>query len=125
MPEFQYYINLQPSETTDHLFWDCQGVQVLIQQSYRWIRGLDWLRGNEVTTKDIFFQGINNTWTSLSYTDLIWKHFVKYFIYIHKHMHKLPTFPNLKYELEGLFSTRRMALYSRTILNINVLYIND
>ena len=54
-PEFQYYLNLQPREDLNHLFWDCSHVNHVIQKCYRWIRGFDWLRGDEIKEKNSFF----------------------------------------------------------------------
>ena len=53
-PEFQYYIGLLQKETTTHMFWECEQVQPLIQKCYRYIRGLDWIRGQETIGKKKF-----------------------------------------------------------------------
>jgi hypothetical protein len=100
--EYNYYLNLQPIETVSHLFWECDHVQPLIQQIYRWVFGMDWALGNEVIGRDDFFQG--NVRSSIEFTkcDIIWKHFVKYQIYMKRLCRKMPTFGDLLHEMMGL-----------------------
>jgi hypothetical protein len=100
--EYNYYLNLQPTENVSHLLWECDHVQPLIQQIYRWVFGMDWALGNEVIGRDDFFQG--NVRSSIEFTkcDIIWKHFVKYQIYMKRVCRKLPTFGDLLHEMMGL-----------------------
>jgi len=108
MPEFGYYLNLLPAENSDHLFWECEFSQTLIQRCYRWIKGEDWLYGNEEIEKYEFLIGIDDEKRSIVKADLIWKHFVRFFIYNCRKRRKIPHFPSLKFELEGLFNNPGM-----------------
>ena len=121
-PEFQYYLDIQPQETVDHLFWSCEKVNIIVQQIYRWIRNLDWYRGNETISKKSFFQGISHEWSNVVQVDLIWKHYVKFQIFMYRGKKKLPTFPNIKHELDGIFSHPRMGFYRDAVRHINLLY---
>jgi len=60
MPEYNYYMNLLPVESVEHLFWECPNSNLVIQQCYRWIRGLDWYNGNEEIEKFEFLIGVEN-----------------------------------------------------------------
>jgi hypothetical protein len=111
-----------PSESVPHLFWECEHVINVIQRCYRWIRGLDWYRGREMIDKTTFFMGISHEWTSLSQTDLLWKHYVKFFIYSCRLRRKMPTFPSLRYEMDGFFGLIHMQKFRRELESINVLY---
>ena len=122
--EYEYYLGLQPIETVHHLFWECEHINNVIQKSYRWIRGFDWIRGQEVMDKNCFFLGINNGFRNICQTDLIWKHYVKFYIYTCRRKRKMPKFVSLKFELEGLFSLKNMGIFRRELLRINQIY-ND
>jgi len=100
--EYEYYLNIQPTETVTHLFWDCIHVQDLIQKFYRWIRNLDWYRGNAQIDKKSFFIGKQHEFKGLVIADLIWKHYAKYYIYQCRSRKKIPTFASLRYEFEGI-----------------------
>ena len=102
-PEFQYYMNLLPVESTDHLFWECEVSQTVIQRCYRWIKGDDWLNSYEEIEKYEFLIGMENEKRSIVKVDLIWTHFVRFFIYKCKNRKKIANFPSLKFELDGLF----------------------
>jgi len=122
--EFVYYLGLLPNETVSHLFWECEPAQTVVQRAYRWLRGMDWYRGVEEIQKTNFMMGTysdNNK--KLSRVDLIWKHFVKFYIYKCRITRKLPMFPSLKFELEGLFSNRGMYKMRSLIVRINELYL--
>ena len=99
---YLYLIRIQPMESVEHLFWECSISQDVIQKFFRWMVGLNWLRGNEVIQRDVFFLGINAESKKLCKFDLIWKHFVKFFLYKCRTRKKIPTFPSLKYEFEGI-----------------------
>jgi len=120
--EFMYYLNLQPVETTSHLFWECTHVQEIIQRFYRWVRGLDWYRGNEVIEKSSFFLGVPHEFKGIVTADLTWKHYVKYYIFQCRLRKKLPTFASLKYEFGGIVSPPSMRDISSNLRLINVLY---
>jgi hypothetical protein len=120
--EYNYYLNLQPSESVSHIFWECESVQHVIQKFYRWIRNLDWLNGNETVAKDSFFAGNFSNFPNITNMDIVWKHFAKFFIFQCRHKKKLPTFPALKYEFEGIISRRCMAKEWLTLQQIDVLY---
>jgi hypothetical protein len=121
-PEYNYYIELLPSESVSHLFWECEHVQNVIHTCYRWLRGLDWYRGAERVDKQSFFCGIDHEFKGISHADLIWKHYVKYFIFTCKNRKALPKFPSLRYELEGVFNSPSMTRYRDKIRRINILY---
>ena len=121
-PEYLYYINLQPREDLNHLFWDCMHVNHIIQKCYRWIRGFDWLRGDETIGKNSFFLGISHPNKIICTADLIWKHFTKFFIYSCRKQKKIPKFPSLKYEIEGIFGLKGMYRYRNAISRINSIY---
>jgi hypothetical protein len=120
--EYNYYLNLQPIENTDHLFWSCESAQDIVQKCYRWIRGLDWYRGIEVIDRKSYFEGIHHEWKTVVIVDLIWKHFVKFSIYQCRSKKQLPTFPNLKFEMEGLFIRPGMTKLKNKLYSLNVLY---
>ena len=120
--EYDYYLQLQPVETVHHLFWECESVNTVIQKCYRWIRGFDWYRGHEEINKDSFFMGISNNYKNICQTDLIWKHFVKFYIYWCRNCKKKPSFVALKFELEGLFGLKKMAKFRRELMRINLIY---
>ena len=121
-PEYAYYLNLQPVETVNHIFWECEQVQLLIQRSYRWILGLDWYRGNEEIQKNSFLMGILHPNRGLCQTDLIWKHYVKFFIINCKYKNRIPKFPSFRYEFEGVMSLPNMNKFVREIRNLHLLY---
>ena len=121
-PEYNIYLGLQPVETTLHLFWECDSVQNLIQKCFRWVMGLDWLNGREEILMSSYFRGIPNEWIQLTKVDLIWKHFVKFYIYQCRGRRCLPTFPNLKFELNSLFSRNCMQEYRSKIRQLWHLY---
>jgi hypothetical protein len=125
MPEHNYYLQLQSPETISHLFWNCDIVQPLIQKCFRWIRNLDTNNALETIDKEIFMLGCVNDWTQLVTVDLVWKHFVKFYIYVSRNKRKLPTFASLKFELEGLFGEYRMRKFRSNLLNLAELYEED
>jgi len=120
-PEYEYYLSLCSSETVNHLFWECCHVQPLIQKCYRWIRGLDWLNGNDRISKESFFRGELNLNRQLVICDVIWKHFVKFYIYECRQRRKIPQFGALRYELEGMLRNKKVR---PQINGINMLYLN-
>jgi len=122
MPEYPYYMNLQPVESVDHLFWECPTSNLVIQQCYRWIRGFDWYNGIEEMDKFEFLIGIDNVKKSIVKVDLIWKHFVRYFIYKCKIAKRIPHFPSLKHELEGFFYNPGMYRLRQEMQGVNELY---
>ena len=102
-PEYSYYVNLCAVETVSHLFWECESVQDMIQRCYRWIKGGDWYRGTETIGKNAFFLGnLGLEGDKIVKCDLLWKHFVKYYIYRCRSLKKVPRFGNLRYELTGM-----------------------
>ena len=101
-PEYEYYLNLQPTETVDHLFWDCPHTREVIQRAYRWVIGGDWYRGREVIDKIEFMIGQIRSCKRNTVCDLVWKLYVKYFIYRCRKQNKLPRFGNLINELMNL-----------------------
>jgi hypothetical protein len=104
-PRYEYYLNLQPVENVKHLFWDCQPVQDLIQKCFRWLTGKDWYRGVETIVYDHFFLGIeNNSNKGLVRADLIWKHFVKFFVMNCRYRKKIPKFGELCADIEYMYS---------------------
>ena len=121
-PEYNYLLNLQPTESVEHLFWTCTKVQPIIQKCFRWVMGFDWLRGDETIEKSEFLAGIAHPYVALVQADLIWKHYLKFLLYTYKLRHKIPLFPAIKYEIEGLFNLRNMALFRNAIDNIDTLY---
>jgi len=126
MPEFAYYTNLLSVENVNHLFWECEHVSKCIHQCYRWIRGFDWYHGNEEISKSEFFMGIEKEDVSKKtvLSDILWKHYVKFFIYQFRQQRRVPTFPSLKFELEGLFSGKKMEVWRNHLLRNWELYGN-
>jgi hypothetical protein len=98
-PEYGYYLDLLPRETTDHIFWECVHVQECIQRSFRWMHNLDWYRGVETITKRDFFLGNMMPSKDSTVCDITWKHFVKHFIYRCRLRRVLPFFGALKADL--------------------------
>jgi len=121
-PEYQYYLNMLPSESVEHFFWQCDISFSVIQKSYRWIRGLDWYNGVETIERVSFQIGIDNLQKSITIADLIWKHYVRYFLYCCRARRKIPQFPSLKYEMECLFKNPGMYRWLVCILQINNIY---
>jgi len=122
MPEYDYYLQLLPVETTDHLFWECEHSTIVIQRCFRWIRGFDWYNGNNTIDKKSFLIGVEDNNKFLVIVDLIWKHFTRYYLYRCRKNRKIPTFPSLKYELEGLLKGQGMHCFLHAIMNINAIY---
>jgi len=122
-PEFQYYIGLLQKETTSHIFWECELVQPLIQKSYRYMRGLDWIRGQETIGKKCFLTGINNVDKKLVEADVLWKHYLKFYIYKSRIQKKIPMFPSFRYEFENLLGAMNMVNIKIKMLQVNSLYI--
>jgi hypothetical protein len=123
-PEYQYYLSLLPVETVEHIFWQCEHVQMCINQCYRWIRGYRWYDGVETIDQQSFFIGVLKDTVNKKITqcDLLWKHFVKFFIYQCRSQKKLPRFPSLKFEMEGIFCSYKMVEWRQYITRINELY---
>ena len=121
-PEYNYYLNLKPTETLKHLFWECNWVQNVIQMCYRWIRGFDWYRGLETIDFNNFMLGVQSNYKSIVQSDLLWKHYIKFYIYMCRMRRVRPLFSNLKYELTGILEQRNMAHFYREIRNINIIY---
>jgi len=121
-PEFEYYLRLLPTETVNHLFWECEHSQVVIQRCYRWIRGFDWYNGNNVIDQKSFFVGLENHNRKVVRVDLLWKQFTRFYLYRCRYRRKIPHFPSLKFELEGLFQNTGMRVFLLDILNINLIY---
>ena len=121
-PEYEYYLNLQPAESVAHLFWDCEHVQQLIQKFYRYIRNFDWLNGIETIGKKSFFLGIMSAYPNVSKMDIVWKHFTKFFIFECRNRRKLPTFPALKFEFEGIMNRECMRKEGRTLAQLGFIY---
>jgi len=126
-PEYQYYLDMRERETVQHIFWDCDPVQELIQKCFKWIMGQNWMEaGGDLIGENSFLLGVMHENKKLRETDLLWKQFVKYFVYKCKLNMKIPTFPALKYEMEGFFGKQCMDVYSRMIASLNLLYtINE
>jgi len=122
MPEYNYYMNLLPVENVDHLFWECNTTSLVIQQCYRWVRGFDWYNGNEEIEKYEFLIGMESEEKSIVKVDLIWKHFVRFFIYKCKKSKRIPYFPSLKFELGGLFENPGMQKMVHHFQFINEIY---
>ena len=69
-----------------------------------------------------FLIGMEHERKKLVKADLIWKHFVRYFIFRCKKGRRLPYFPSLKFELEGLFYSNGMYNMLQQMQKINELY---
>jgi len=123
--EYDYLLNIQPIETISHLFWDCTHVQDIIHKFYRWIRNLDWYRGNDQIDKKGFFIGINHEFKGVVTADLIWKHYVKFYIYQCRARKKLPTFASLRYEFEGMTTSPSFMKIRANLMVIGQLYEVD
>ena len=121
-PEYQYYLNMLPPESVEHLFWQCDISFNLIQKCYRWIRGMDWYNGIETIDREKFLIGIDNMQRSITMVDLIWKYYVRFFLYGCRVRKKIPHFPSLKYELECLFKNPGMYRWFICIQQINNIY---
>jgi len=109
-PEYEYYLGLLPVETVDHIFWDCEHVQGLIQRTYRWILGVGDGVMLQPAVKKNFMMGCSMEANKHTLCDIVWKHFVKFFIYQCRLRQKFPTFGSLIYELKGLdYRTRSLG----------------
>jgi len=106
----------------EHLFWECDHSKVVIQRCYRWIRSFDWYNGNNMIDHKSFFIGIDNPNRKIVKVDLIWKHFARFYLYRCRNKRKIPNFPSLKFEIEGLFRNPGMYEFLQDILNINLIY---
>ncbi len=121
-PEFDYYLALQPVETVPHLFWDCIHVQEVIHKFYRWIMDLDWYHGNAQIDKKSFFLGLEHDYKGVVVADLIWKHYVKFYIYQCRSRKKIPTFASLRYEFEGITTSPSFNNIRAHLLMLNHIY---
>jgi hypothetical protein len=54
--------------------------------------------------------------------DLLWKGFVKFFIYKCRTQHKIPRFPAAKFEFEGMMKRHCMRNIHWYMLNVRFLY---
>jgi exonuclease III len=109
-PEYEYYLGLLPVETVDHLFWSCEHVQGVIQKTYRWIIGAEEGDRMEPLVKETFMRGCNMEAKKHTVCDLVWKHYVKFFIYRCRQKRKVPIYGSLIYELKGLdYRTRNLG----------------
>ena len=119
---YDYYLSIQPVETISHLFWDCIHVQDIIHKFYRWIRNFDWYRGNAQIDKKDFFIGMEHAFKGVVTADIIWKHYVKFYIYQCRARKKLPTFASLRYEFEGMTMSPSFVKIRTNLLMIGQLY---
>ena len=100
-PEFQYYLGLVEAETVEHLFWECGFVQGLIQQCVKWL-----CNDNEKAIgRDSFMLGCLADKKMITVCDVVWKHYVKFFVYKSRKRKVIPRFGNLRYEMEGFGGT--------------------
>jgi len=107
-PEYEYYLNLLPVETVKHLFWECEAVQGIIQKVNRWICGRAQDEGDLLSYTSFMMGDMKDRKGDVK-CDLIWKHFVKYYLYRCRLRVSLPSYGSLIYELLGLGrNTRRL-----------------
>ena len=118
-PEYEYYLGLLPAETVDHLFWECEHVQGIIQKTYRWVMGAEEGRVMlQPAVKENFMRGKGMEAKKHTICDLVWKHFVKFFIYQCRIRRKIPNFGSLVYELKGLGHRTRSLGWTSYITQI-------
>jgi len=104
-PEYGYYLGLIEAETLSHIFWECEIIQSLVQQCYRWMCG----NVNGVIDKDTFMIGKEGSSKMITMCDVTWKHYVKFFVYQCRSRKTIPTFGSLRYEMEGFgINTQKM-----------------
>ncbi len=106
-PRYGYFIGLQPIENIKHLFWQCETSKMVIQTFFKWILNLNWLRGQEEIEELDFMLGFTITSKILLSFDLIWKHFVKFYIYKCRQRKAIPSFPSAKFEFEGVMDRKK------------------
>jgi len=83
---------------------------------------MDWYNGLETIEKNQFLIGIDSWRKKFTLVDLIWKHYARFFLFNCRQRKKIPYFPSLKFELEGLFNNPGMYRWLMCIRQINVLY---
>ncbi len=112
-PEYDYYLNLLPEETVKHLFWECEWVSEMVQKVYRWMRGVELgrLDININMAYDDFMVGVWFKSKNSTTCDLVWKHYVKYYIYWCRQRVILPSYGFLKHELIGVGLTTRKIIW--------------
>ena len=78
-----------------------------IQKINRWINGVALDRGEYQVTLESFMLGDMKDRKNDVKCDLIWKHFVRYYLYWCRQRVVMPSFGSLKYELLGIGRTTR------------------
>jgi hypothetical protein len=111
-PEYEYYLGLVPAENINHLFWECEHVQPIIQESYRYLKNIqDQEFGGDIRllSKETFFRGEIRSCLGKAKAEIIAYHFIKYFINECRLKHIMPTFLELRREFEYLVEHTRNA----------------
>jgi len=118
-PEYEYFLGILPVETSHHIFWDCEHVQDLIQKTYRWVKGAGMAEnGFQALMKEKFFMGEKFVENKHTICDLVWKHYIKFFIYQCRTLNRIPSFGSLKFELEGIVGITKSLGWESYLLKI-------
>ena len=72
--------------------------------------------------KKSFFLGLEHNYKGVVVADLIWKHYVKFYIYQCRLRKKIPTFPSLRYEFEGITTSPSFNNIRANLLMLNHIY---
>jgi hypothetical protein len=112
-PEYPYYLGLLNSETINHIFWECDWSKKVINTCFRWMTGRDWYRGEETVNKEDFMIGTMHPTQGLIKCDVLWKTFVKYYIYKCRYRRIIPQFCQLRYEMEQVFLRTKLECWDQ------------
>jgi len=123
--EYNYFLNLLPRETLKHFFWECEHVQPLVQQCYRYMMGLNWLRGGERIEEVSFIVGSYRPDKKLMEADLMWKNYLKFYIYKCRYQNRLPTFPFFRCELENMMNVKNLWKVRNKMLSLKVNHVEN
>ena len=121
--EYNYYLGLLPNESISHFFWECEYVQPLVHQCYRYITGYSWMRGGERIEKVNFMVGSFRPNKKLMEADTLWKNYLKFYIYKCRYQNRLPTFPFFKSEFESMMSSTNLWKVRNKMLELNVNFV--
>jgi hypothetical protein len=106
-PEYEYFINLTPAENVNHLFWECEHVHPIINAFFTQITTpLEPVFGriDQNLNRNLYFEGRELESPNQERAELIFLHFIKYYIYRCRFKRKLPMLNELREEYLNLGS---------------------